>query len=135
MTILLVEDNPADARLTVEAFGDSRDVDVCVDGETALEQLRDSSRRRPDLILLDLNLPGLDGREVLHEIKSDPTLATIPVCVLTTSRAENDVAEAYAKHTNAYIVKPFDLAEFRRMVEQINAFWFGVVHLPDRKAS
>jgi len=135
--ILLVEDNPADARLTVEVFKQSKlrnTLHVAVDGETALAILRDPERRRPDLVLLDLNLPGIDGREVLHEIKTDPALRAIPVCILTTSRAESDVLNAYQSHTNCYIVKPVDLHQFINVVHQIQDFWFSVVKLPEPAA-
>lgn len=132
--ILLVEDNPADARLTAEVFKHAQlhnVLHVAEDGETALSMLRDPARRKPDLILLDLNLPGIDGREVLLELKSDPALLAIPVCVLTTSRAAEDVATAYRRHTNCYIVKPVDLNEFIHVVQQIESFWFSVVKLPE----
>jgi CheY-like chemotaxis protein len=131
--ILLVEDNPADVRLTVEVFKQARlgnALHVAPDGETALAMLRDPARRRPDLILLDLNLPGIDGREVLHEIKTDPVLRSIPVCILTTSSAEQDVVTAYQRHTNCYIVKPVDLNQFITAVQQIQEFWFTIVRLP-----
>lgn len=131
--ILLVEDNPADARLTLEAFRGSTlgtQVEVCEDGETALERLRDEAHPLPNLILLDLNLPGIDGREVLQEIKSDHRLRAIPVCVLTTSRAEEDIAQAYYDHTNCYIVKPVDLKNFRSVIEQVEGFWFQLAQLP-----
>ena len=107
--ILLVEDSEADARLTVEALKEAKvrnTIQVAPDGETALEILRDPARRRPDLILLDLNLPGLDGREVLAEIKADPALAIIPVVVLTTSRAEADILKTYQLHGNCFFTKP-----------------------------
>lgn len=131
--ILLVEDNPADVRLTAEIFKQAKlrnTLHVAEDGETALAMLRDPARGKPDLILLDLNLPGIDGREVLHELKSDPVLCAVPVCVLTTSRAEQDILTAYQHHTNCYIVKPVDLNQFIAVVQQIEAFWFSVVTLP-----
>jgi chemotaxis family two-component system response regulator Rcp1 len=131
--ILLVEDNPADIRLTTEIFKQAKlrnTLHVAEDGETALAMLRDPARHKPDLILLDLNLPGIDGREVLHELKADPALLAIPVCVLTTSRAEQDILTAYHHHTNCYIVKPVDLHQFIGVVQQIEAFWFSVVALP-----
>jgi chemotaxis family two-component system response regulator Rcp1 len=135
--ILLVEDNPADVRLTLEVFKQARlrnTLHVAQDGETALAMLRDPARRRPDLILLDLNLPGIDGREVLQEIKTDPALRSIPVCILTTSRAEQDIVDAYQRHTNCYIVKPVDLNQFILVVQQIHEFWFSIVKLPTRDA-
>jgi CheY-like chemotaxis protein len=131
--ILLVEDNPADVRLTVEVFKQAKlrnTLHVAHDGETALAMLRAPEGRRPDLILLDLNLPGIDGREVLKEVKTDPALLSIPVCILTTSRAESDVLNAYQRHTNCYIVKPVDLNQFISVVQQIQEFWFSVVKLP-----
>jgi chemotaxis family two-component system response regulator Rcp1 len=131
--ILLVEDNPADVRLTVEVFKQAKlrnTLHVAEDGETALAMLRDPARSRPDLILLDLNLPGMDGREVLEDIKTDPALRSIPVCILTTSRAEHDILSAYQHHTNCYIVKPVDLNQFISVVQQIQDFWFAVVKLP-----
>jgi CheY-like chemotaxis protein len=131
--ILLIEDNPADVRLTVEVFKQAKlrnTLLVAEDGETALAMLRDPSRPRPDLILLDLNLPGIDGREVLQELKSDPALMAIPVCILTTSRAEHDILHAYQRHTNCYIVKPVDLNQFINVVQHIQEFWFSIVTLP-----
>ena|SRR5581483_5692961 len=130
--ILLVEDNPADVRLTTEIFKQAKlanTLHVAEDGETALAMLRDPARAKPDLVLLDLNLPGIDGREVLHELKTDPRLLAIPVCVLTTSRAEQDISTAYHHHTNCYITKPVDLNQFIAVVQQIEAFWFSVVTL------
>ena len=131
--ILLVEDNPADARLTVEAFrrADSElQIEICEDGESALARLRDASAPLPKLILLDLNLPGIDGREVLAALKADPNLSQVPVCILTTSRAEEDIERAYAQHTNAYVVKPVDLNDFRAAVQQIERFWLGTAEIP-----
>jgi CheY-like chemotaxis protein len=130
ISILLVEDNPADVRLTAEVFQQARlrnTLHVAEDGETALAMLRDPARARPDLILLDLNLPGIDGREVLQEIKSDPALRAIPVCILTTSRVDSDVLDAYQPHTSCYIVKPVDLDQFIAVVRQIEEFWFAIV--------
>ena len=132
-SILLVEDNPADSRLTVEALHRASprvDVQICEDGESALERLRDGNQPSPDLVLLDLNLPGIDGREVLATIKSDPRLRRIPVCVLTTSRAEEDIAKAYERHSNCYVVKPVNLSEFRAAIAQMAHFWFDTVQLP-----
>jgi len=132
--ILLVEDNPADVRLTREVFKQAKlanSLSVAEDGETALAMLRAPDQHpRPHLILLDLNLPGIDGRELLQEIKGDPALRAIPVCILTTSRAEQDVLAAYEHHTNCYIVKPVDLNQFGRVVQQIEDFWFSIVRLP-----
>jgi CheY-like chemotaxis protein len=137
-TILLIEDNPADSRLTVEAIRRADpDLDVCVceDGESGLERLRDRTQPLPSLVLLDLNLPGIDGREVLSEIKSDEQLRRVPVCVLTTSRAQEDVVRAYERHTNCYVVKPIDFNQFRAAIAQIGQFWFGTVELPATEES
>ena len=133
ITILLIEDNPADARLTLEAFRTSAlgtKVEVREDGESALSYLRAADTTLPKLILLDLNLPGIDGREVLQEIKTDDRLRAIPVCVLTTSRAEEDILQAYYDHTNCYIVKPVDLKNFRSVIEQVETFWFQLAKVP-----
>ena len=135
--ILLVDDSPADVRLTIEALKEAKihnTIHVAYDGESALELLRRPGQRRPDLILLDLNLPGLDGREVLAEIKSDPELAIIPVVVLTTSRAEEDVLRTYRLHANCFITKPVDLEQFIRVVQSIEQFWFSIVRLPSSPA-
>ncbi len=135
--ILLVEDNPGDARLTIEAMREaklSNHLHVVEDGVEAMQFLRREGRfgaaPRPDLILLDLNLPKKDGREVLAEIKSDPALKRIPVVVLTTSRAEQDVLAAYDLHANCYVTKPVDLDQFMKIVQQIDAFWIKLVILP-----
>jgi two-component system, chemotaxis family, response regulator Rcp1 len=137
--ILLVEDNPGDVRLTQEAFRDARVLNrlqVVRDGEEALQYLHQSEpfqgARRPDLILLDLNLPKKDGREVLREVKNDPDLRRIPVCVLTTSSADEDVFKSYDLHANCYIVKPVDVDKFFRVVQDIEDFWFSIVRLPPR---
>ena len=135
--ILLVEDNPGDARLTIEAMRETKvcnRMHVVEDGVEAMEFLRRQGRfgdaPRPDLILLDLNLPRKDGREVLAEVKADPELKRIPVVVLTTSRAEEDVLQAYNLHANCYVTKPVDLAQFMKIVSQIDEFWVKVVTLP-----
>jgi CheY-like chemotaxis protein len=131
--ILLIEDSPADVRLMLEAFAEAKlrnIVRVAEDGETAMELLRRPATRRPDLILLDLNLPGMDGREVLQEIKSDPELAIIPVVVLTTSDTDEDVLRAYRLHTNCYITKPANLNQFVGVVQSIQDFWLTLVRLP-----
>ena len=135
--VLLVDDSPADVRLTLEALSEAKirnTVHVVYDGESALEFLRKPGQRRPDLILLDLNLPGLDGREVLAEIKGDPELAIIPVVILTTSRAEEDIVRTYRLHANCYVTKPVDLNQFIRVVQSIEDFWFTVVRLPPNGA-
>ena len=135
--ILLVEDNAADVRLTREALKDAKVLNtlhVVRDGLAALGFLHQrgpyAHSPRPDLILLDLNLPRKDGREVLAEIKQDTDLKRIPVVVLTTSRAEEDVIRSYDLHANAYVTKPVDLAQFLKVVRSLEAFWLVVVTLP-----
>lgn len=135
--ILLVEDSLADVRLTEEAFRDAKVLNrmsVVTDGAEAMQFLRregpHAEAPRPDLILLDLNLPRKDGREVLKEIKDDPNLRRIPVVVLTTSRAEEDVLKAYNLHANCYITKPVDFTQFISVVRSIEGFWLSVVKLP-----
>jgi CheY-like chemotaxis protein len=138
--ILLVEDNAGDARLIVEALKEGKVLNkltVVKDGEEALALLRQHGRyagaRRPDLVLLDLNLPKKDGRAVLADIKSDPDLKRIPVVVLTTSRDEQDVRKSYNLHANCYIIKPVDLEQFIGVVKSIEAFWLGIVELPTHR--
>jgi CheY-like chemotaxis protein len=131
--ILLVEDSPTDVELTREALAEARianELTVARDGVEALEILRDSGSARPDLVLLDLNLPRLSGIEVLREVKDDPQLRTIPIVVLTTSRADEDVLEAYRNHVNAYVRKPVDFDEFMEKIRTIERFWFSIVTLP-----
>lgn len=135
--ILMVEDNPDDVDLTKEALLDAKvtfELHVVEDGVAAMEFLRrEGSYReapRPDLILLDLNLPKKDGREVLVEIKTDEDLRRIPVVVLTTSAAEEDVLGAYSSHVNCYITKPADFDQFIKVVKSIEDFWFTIVKLP-----
>lgn len=135
--ILMVEDNPGDVRLTREAFKDGRvwnRLHVVEDGIAALDFLYRRAPYeqvpRPDVILLDLNLPRMDGREVLSVIKSDPPLRIIPVVVLTTSQAEEDVLRAYNLNANCYVTKPVDLEQFFRIVRAIEDFWLTVVRLP-----
>jgi len=135
--ILLVEDSPGDARLTLEAFKEGRVLNhftVINDGADALAYLRrqghHSNSIQPDLILLDLNLPKKDGREVLAEIKSDESLKNIPIIVLTTSAAPEDVKNAYGNHANCYITKPVDLDQFLKVVQSIESFWLSLVKLP-----
>ena len=131
--ILLVEDNAADVRLTQEALREGKvrnNLQVARDGEEALAILRRPGATRPDLVLLDLNLPRKDGREVLKEIKDDPDLQTIPVVVLTTSSAEADIVKSYRLHANCYITKPVDLDQFVTVVKSIDDFWLTVVRLP-----
>ncbi|WP_448873043.1 response regulator [Desulfobulbus propionicus] len=135
--ILLVEDNPGDVRLTIEGLKEGKvknNLSVVEDGVEAMAFLRKEGKYadavQPDLILLDLNLPKKDGREVLTEIKSDKDLWHIPVVVLTTSKAEQDILKAYSLHANCYITKPVDLDQFISVVESIEDFWFTIVKLP-----
>ena len=135
--ILLVEDNPGDVRLTREILADSKvrnQLVVAGDGEEAMEVLRREGRfrdrPRPDVILLDLNLPRKDGREVLAEIKADPALATIPVVILTSSEAEEDVLKSYDLQANCYVTKPIDLHDFMKVVKSVEDFWLEIVKLP-----
>jgi two-component system, chemotaxis family, response regulator Rcp1 len=135
--ILLIEDNAADVRLTKEALQEGKvrnNLTVARDGEEALEMLRQlgphAGAARPDLILLDLNLPRKDGREVLATLKADPSLKHIPVVVLTTSSAEVDILKSYQLHANCYITKPVDLEQFVNVVRSIDEFWLTVVKLP-----
>jgi chemotaxis family two-component system response regulator Rcp1 len=137
--ILLVEDNPGDSDLILEFLADARvenNVSVVRDGEEAMAALRRTGRyadaARPDLILLDLNLPRKDGREVLQEIKADPLLRGIPVVVLTSSSAEQDIAKSYSLQASCYITKPVDLEKFVSVVRSIDDFWLSVVRLPPR---
>jgi len=137
--VLLVEDDPGDELMTREAFEDNKignTLHVVRDGEEALDFLyrrrAHASAPRPDLILLDLNLPKYDGREVLQQIKSDDDLAHIPVVVLTTSSAEEDILRSYKLHANAYVTKPVDLDQFIAAVRQIDEFFVTVVRLPGR---
>ncbi len=135
--ILLVEDNPGDVRLTMEALKEGKilnEISVVEDGVEAIAFLRRAGKYaeapKPDLILLDLNLPKKDGREVLEEIKADGDLKKIPVVVLTTSAAERDILRAYNLHANCYITKPVDLEQFIRVVQSIEDFWLSIVKLP-----
>lgn len=138
--ILLVEDSRADARLTREALQSGKVINrlvVASDGVEALAILRRQGRyadaTRPDLILLDLNLPRKNGREVLAEIKSDPDLKRIPVVVVTSSAAEEDVIRSYDLHANCFVTKPIDLENFVKVVKAIQGFWMGIVKLPPRE--
>ena len=135
--ILMVEDSPSDAQLTIEALSAAKIANHLThveDGVDAMNLLRRqgpySDAPRPDLILLDLNLPRKDGREMLAELKQDPILKTIPVVVLTTSRSEQDVLRSYELHANCYITKPVDFAQFMEVVKSIEHFWLTVVTLP-----
>lgn len=135
--ILLVEDNPGDILLTQEALKTAKvanTLSIARDGEEALQFLRRqgpfANAPTPDIILLDLNLPRLDGREVLEEIKKDPNLRKIPVVILTSSEAESDVVQTYNLHVNCYVVKPIDFDKFMDVVHAINDFWLTIVKLP-----
>jgi len=135
--ILLVEDNPGDVRLAVEALKEGKvnnNLNVVGDGVEAMAFLHREDRYtyapRPDLILLDLNLPRKDGREVLAEVKDDPVLRRIPVVILTTSKAEQDILKTYDLHANCYITKPVDLEQFIGVVKSVEDFWLTVVKLP-----
>lgn len=135
--VLLVEDNAADADLAVESLNASKlhiDLDVASDGAQALAYLRREGEhgeaRRPDVILLDLNMPGIDGRQVLRACKEDPELRRIPVVVLTSSEAERDIVESYDLGANCYVIKPVGLEAFTTIVASIEDFWFTVVQLP-----
>ena len=137
ISVLLVDDDPGDVLLVREAFEDHKVgnmLSVVSDGVEALQYVRREGNyagvTRPDLILLDLNLPRKSGIEVLEQIKSDPALATIVVVVLTTSEAEEDIVRAYKLHANAYITKPVDFEQFTKIVHQIDDFFIGVVKLP-----
>jgi CheY-like chemotaxis protein len=138
--ILLVEDNPGDVRLTKEALKDAKvinEIYVAKDGVEAMEFLHKQGSFTeapiPDMILLDLNLPRKDGREVLAEIKKDPKLKHIPVIVLTTSKADEDIIKTYNLHANAYITKPVDLNRFVEIIHTLEEFWFSIVKLPPKE--
>lgn len=137
--ILLVEDSPADVRLTKEALKEEKlhvNLNAVNDGVEAMAFLRRQGKYtnavRPDLILLDLNLPKKDGREVLKEIKNDDNLKVIPVVILTISKAEEDVIKSYNLHANCYITKPIDLEQFSKVVKTIQDFWLTIVKLPPK---
>jgi chemotaxis family two-component system response regulator Rcp1 len=137
LEILLVEDNPGDVRLTREAFKDAKvlvNLHVASDGARAMAFLKREGEHadapRPDLILLDLNLPRKDGREVLEEIKESSTLKMIPVVILTTSSSQADILRSYQLHANCYITKPVGMAGFLKVVKSIDSFWLTVVKLP-----
>lgn len=137
--ILLVEDNPGDVRLAREALKENKvrnNLHVVEDGVSAMEFLRKQGKYqntpRPDLILLDLNLPKKDGSEVLSEIKADPDLKRIPVVMLTISKAEEDIVRAYDLHVNCYVTKPIDLDQFMKVVRTVEDFWLTIVKLPPK---
>jgi two-component system, chemotaxis family, response regulator Rcp1 len=140
INILLVEDNPGDVRLTQEVLKEGKirnTLNVVMDGEEALQYLHKEGKysniELPDIILLDLNLPKIDGREVLEQIKKDPKLKRIPVIVLTTSDAQNDIMKVYDNHGNCYITKPVDFDQFINVVKSIEDFWLSIVKLPPAK--
>lgn len=135
--ILLVEDSPGDARLTIEAFkdaGNNVEIDIVEDGESALNFLKQLSpyqhKKRPNIVLLDLNLPKIDGREVLQKIKNDPSLKTIPVIILSTSEAPSDISYCYENHSNCFISKPVEIDSFTKVVALIESFWLDTAILP-----
>ena len=137
VTVLMVEDDPDDIYFTLEALRTSKlrmNLSVVNDGVEAMRYLRNEDtevpRRRPDLVLLDLNLPRMDGREVLTAIKQDPTLTDIPVVILTTSQSDEDIAASYRQHANCYVSKPVDIERFRSVVASIEHFWLTVAQLP-----
>jgi CheY-like chemotaxis protein len=140
--VLLVEDNPGDVRLTEEALKEGKlaiHLTVARDGLEATEILHQrncyANAKRPDLILLDLNLPKIDGRQVLQEIKNDPKLMRIPVVVLTTSEADSDILTTYGSHANCYITKPVDMDRFVDIVKLLEEFWFTIVKLPSHDSA
>ncbi len=140
INILLVEDNPADVRLTQEVLKEGKinnKLNVVYDGEEAIQYLHKegpfADAELPDIILLDLNLPKIDGREVLEHIKKDDNLKRIPVIVLTTSDAQADILKMYENHANCYITKPVDFDEFISVVKSIEEFWLNIVKLPPKK--
>lgn len=135
--ILLIEDNPGDVRLTIEALKESKiinNLQVVEDGIEALSYLKKEGiykdKPRPDLIILDLNLPKKDGREVLAEIKSNDIFKQIPIVILTTSEAEEDIIKSYELHANCYITKPVNMEQFIKVVKSVSNFWFSMVKLP-----
>lgn len=140
--VLLVEDSPGDVRLTLEAFRDANtlvNLHVATDGADAMAFLRRTGSHvgapRPDLILLDLNLPKMDGREVLAHIKEDENLKMIPTVILTTSEAEADIVKSYQLRANCYLTKPVQLDEFEGLVKSINDFWFTRAKLPHQRSN
>jgi CheY-like chemotaxis protein len=140
--ILLIEDNPADVRLTQEAFREARinnNLHIVQDGVSAMAFMHKTApyqnAPRPSLILLDLNLPKKDGREVLKELKTDPELRQIPVVILTTSGDEEDVLRSYDLHANAYLVKPIDVLKFVKMIHALENFWLSIVKLPSKDSN
>jgi len=140
-TILLIEDNPADARLVEEALLENKfliNLIHTTDGEQALARLHQqgafSNDHLPDMILLDLNLPGMDGKEILKTIKQNPTLKRIPVIILTTSQADRDIVQTYNLNANAYVIKPLDFEQFMNIIRDTTQFWLSVAVLPDGRS-
>jgi CheY-like chemotaxis protein len=138
--VLLVEDNRADARLIMEVFKDEKimvDVEIVRDGEEAMSFLRREAQYEnapcPDLIILDLNLPRKDGREVLIELKDDPDLKSIPVVILTTSQSEEDILKSYKLQASCYVTKPIDLEQFIKIIKSLDEFWFSAVRFPPKR--
>ncbi len=136
--ILLVEDNPGDVQLTKEALAETKILANLYTAENGVEALKFLHKKgeyknspRPDIIILDLNLPLKDGREVLEEIKTDEDLKRIPVVILTSSKAEEDIVKSYNLHANCFITKPLDFDQFTQIVQSIEQFWFTIVKLPD----
>lgn len=131
--ILVVEDNPGDVRLIREALAESKILNTIVVAQDGEEALRILAERRPspDLVLLDLNLPRLDGHEVLARIKSDEATKAIPVVILTTSRSSDDILKSYREHANCLVTKPLDIQQFGRAVRSVENFWFSIVTLPE----
>jgi CheY-like chemotaxis protein len=139
LEILLIEDNEGDIRLTIEAFSEAKirnHIRVVRDGEEALSYLRKQApfedARTPDIILLDINLPKVDGKEVLLTMKQDPLLKLIPVIMLTTSSADSDIRESYENHANCYVIKPVDLNKFMDVIRSIEDYWISIVRLPGK---
>jgi len=139
LEILLVEDNEGDIQLTIEAFKEAKirnQIKVVRDGEEALDYLRKQGNYTnvpsPDIILMDINLPKIDGKEVLSTMKNDPALKIIPVIMLTTSSADADIHESYANHANCYVVKPVDLDKFMDVIRSIEDYWVSIVKLPSK---
>lgn len=137
LELLLVEDNEGDIRLTIEAFSEAKirnQIKVVRDGEEALQYLHKEGKyanvKTPDIILLDINLPRVDGKEVLHIMKNDPVLKTIPVIMLTTSSSESDIKQSYENHANCYVIKPVDLNKFLDVIKSIEDYWISIVRLP-----
>lgn len=133
--IMLIEDNPGDVTLTRNSLRSARvlnNLTVASDGEKAMDLLRGRAGQalRPDLILLDISLPRMNGHEVLHELKTDPALASIPVIILTSSQAEQDIARSYALHANSYVTKPVLWTDFQKVIAAVEDFWLTIVKLP-----